>query len=214
MAFAPFELFVSPKTEKGRVVATGGSGAGPTLGPGHPSDWCLLTPCQGRRQARLRVSVCQAASTVRGCPAVTDGLDGELEWLQDRGTGGMAPLATPHTTAGLAALRPSRTSLGIRCELGAAVARQGLRAAGGATGSVSGSPKVPSQLRTVGCAACGTAVSLRGAFVCPVGQLARRAPGRPLGSEPGRASGHEPDRLPSEDTCHLPGSWDQGVATT
>ncbi len=44
--------------------------------------------------------------------AVTDGLDGELARLQDRGAGGMAPLATPYTTAGLAALCPSRTSLG------------------------------------------------------------------------------------------------------
>ena len=119
------------------------------LSPGHPSDWCPLTPCQGRGQARLRVYVCQAASTVRGCPAVTDGLDGELARLQDQGTGGMAPLATPRISAGLAALRPSGRSPRVRREPGAAVARQGLRAAGPAAGSVPGSPKVPSQLRTV-----------------------------------------------------------------
>jgi hypothetical protein len=65
---------------------------------GHGSDLaippvrCPLTPCQGRGQVRLRVYVCQAASTFRGCPAVTDGLDGELARLQDQGTGGMAPL--------------------------------------------------------------------------------------------------------------------------
>jgi hypothetical protein len=32
----------------------------PGLGPGHPSDWCPLNPCQGRRQGRLRVYMCQA----------------------------------------------------------------------------------------------------------------------------------------------------------
>jgi hypothetical protein len=39
--------------------------------------------------------------TVPGCPAATDGLDGELARLQDRGTGGMAPLATPRETLDL-----------------------------------------------------------------------------------------------------------------
>jgi hypothetical protein len=38
--------------------------------------------------------------TVRGCPTVTDGLDGELARLQDRGTGGMAPFATPPANPG------------------------------------------------------------------------------------------------------------------
>jgi hypothetical protein len=38
--------------------------------------------------------------TVRGCPAATDGLDNELARLQDRGTGGMAPLAIPPVSAG------------------------------------------------------------------------------------------------------------------
>ena len=38
--------------------------------------------------------------TDRGCPTVTDGLDGELARLQDRGTGGMAPLAKSPTFTG------------------------------------------------------------------------------------------------------------------
>jgi hypothetical protein len=44
--------------------------------------------------------------TVRGCPTVTDGLDGELARLQDRATGGITPLAIPHAIARPAALRP------------------------------------------------------------------------------------------------------------
>ena len=93
--------------------------------------------------------MCQAALPSAVVPAVTDGLDGELARLQDQGTGGMAPLATPRASAGLAALRPCRRSPRVRREPGAAVARQGLRAAGPATGSVPGPRKVPSQLRTV-----------------------------------------------------------------
>jgi hypothetical protein len=42
--------------------------------------------------SRVRVP---GSLTVRGCPAATDGLDGELARLQDQGTGGMAPLAMP-----------------------------------------------------------------------------------------------------------------------
>ncbi len=53
----------------------------------------------------------------------------------------MAALATSLTAAGLAALRPSRRSLGVRGEPGAAVAREGLRAAGRATRSASGVPR-------------------------------------------------------------------------
>ncbi len=149
--------------------------AGAALGPGHPSDRCPLNPCQGRGQARLRVYMCQAASTVRGCPAVTDGLDGELARLQDQGTGGMAPLATPRASAGPAALRPSRRSPRVRREPGAAVARQGLRAAGPATGSVPGSARCPASygqsMRRVRDSAL---VAWR--FCMSGGQPARRAP--------------------------------------
>ncbi len=38
--------------------------------------------------------------SVRGCPTVTDGLDGDLARLQDRGTGGMAPIAMSPASAG------------------------------------------------------------------------------------------------------------------
>ena len=48
----------------------------------------ILRPSLGR-------SVCQATFTLRGCPASTDALDGELAWLQDLRTGRMAPPATP-----------------------------------------------------------------------------------------------------------------------
>ena len=51
--------------------------------------------------------ICAGTFTVRGCPTVTAGLDGELARLQDQGTGGMAPLATPHKrqTSGTAFMR-------------------------------------------------------------------------------------------------------------
>ena len=142
-----------------------------------------LVPPESLSRARSSLSSrvhVPGSSTVRGCPAVTDGLDGELARLQDRGTGGMASLATPRASAGLrrcvrlAALRVGR-------EPGAAVARQGLRAAGPAAGSVPGSAKVPSQLRTVD-APRRAVLSSRGALACaaanPRGAL--RAPLKPL----------------------------------
>jgi len=63
-----------------------------------------LSRARSRPSSRVRVP---RSSTVRGCPAVTDGLDGELARLQDQGTGGMAPLATPRTSTGPAAPHPS-----------------------------------------------------------------------------------------------------------
>jgi hypothetical protein len=96
---------------------------------------------RARSSPSSRVHV-PGSSTVRGCPTVTDGLDGELARLQDQGTGGMALLQRRANTRP-AALRPSRRSLRVGRELGAAVARQGLRAAGPATGSVPGSAGWP-----------------------------------------------------------------------
>lgn len=87
---------------------------GLVLGPGHRSDWCLLNPCRERGQARLRVCVCvcRAALPAAVFLRITDGLGGELARLQDQGTGGMAPLATPRTSSGLAAPRPSGRHFG------------------------------------------------------------------------------------------------------
>ncbi len=61
----------------------------------------------------------------------------------------MAPLATPRRSAGLAVLHPCGRSIGVRREPGAAVARQGLRAAGPGGRKRARVPKVSSQLRAV-----------------------------------------------------------------
>ena len=51
-------------------------------GPGHPSDWRRIEPREDHSQGRLRVYVHLVVLTVTGCPAVTDGLDGDLARLQ------------------------------------------------------------------------------------------------------------------------------------
>src|SRR5206468_6678621 len=71
--------------------------------------------------AASRVHV-PGTSAVHGFPAVTDELDGELARLQDRSTGGMAPLAMPCACAGSTALRPSGRSPGSHASRVAAVA--------------------------------------------------------------------------------------------
>lgn len=119
----------------------------PMLGPGHPSDRCpdSLPRAPSRPSSRVHVP---GSSTVRGCPAGTDGLDGELARLQDRGTGGMAPFATPRASAGPTALRPSGRSLGsdaVGRRRGPAGPKSGRPTAESASGSV----KVLSQLWTV-----------------------------------------------------------------
>jgi hypothetical protein len=80
------------------AVATGWA----ALGPGHPSDRYPLNPCHGRSSPALRVHV-PVTLTVRGCPAITDGLDAELARLQDRAPEGWS-LATSRASAGSAAL--------------------------------------------------------------------------------------------------------------
>jgi hypothetical protein len=55
----------------------------PTSGPGRPSDWREIEPGQDRGQGRLRVYVHLVLLTVTGCPAVTDGLDGDFARLQE-----------------------------------------------------------------------------------------------------------------------------------
>ena len=112
--------------------------------------------------------------TVRGCPAVTDGLDGELARLQDQGTGGMAPLAKPRASTGPAAPRPFRRLPRVRREPDAAVARQGLRAAGPATGSVSGPAGCPASYRQSMRRIRDSALGAR-RFCMVGGQSARRA---------------------------------------
>src|SRR6266567_2594568 len=59
---------------------------------------------------------------VRRCPGATDGLDGQRARLQDRGTGGMAPLAVPRASAGLVGAVCVWRAPGVRREPGAAVA--------------------------------------------------------------------------------------------
>ncbi len=63
--------------------------AWPSLRPVPPDS---LSRAGSSESSRVHVP---GSSTVRGCPAVTGGLDRELARLQDRGTGGLAPLATP-----------------------------------------------------------------------------------------------------------------------
>src|ERR1700722_7576951 len=64
-----------------------------TLESGHRSDRSTQGPPS---QACLRVYMCQA-DLPAACPAATNGLDGGLARLQDRGTGWMASLATPRS---------------------------------------------------------------------------------------------------------------------
>ena len=47
--------------------------------PNHPEDHTRRLSGQGAVKARLRVYMCRGTFTVRGCPAATDGLDGELQ---------------------------------------------------------------------------------------------------------------------------------------
>ena len=56
------------------------------VGHSHPDE----DDCPNQLRLLLRQE--PATLTVCGCPAATDGLDGELARLQDRGTGGMALL--------------------------------------------------------------------------------------------------------------------------
>jgi hypothetical protein len=63
---------------------------------GGARSWPSLRPVPLESLARARSSPSSRVHvpgpfTVRGCPAVTGGLDGELARLQDRGTGGMDP---------------------------------------------------------------------------------------------------------------------------
>ena len=76
---------------------------------------------RARSSPALRVHV-PGNFTVRGRPAVTDGLDGELARLHDQGTGGMAPLAAPlpaspgHTVGIRAGLHWVRCEPGLTSE--------------------------------------------------------------------------------------------------
>ena len=61
------------------------------LGPGHPSDWCPLNPCQGRGQARLRVYVRQAALPSAVVPGSQTGLTANLQGFRIRAPEGWPP---------------------------------------------------------------------------------------------------------------------------
>ena len=66
----------------------------------------------------VQASSQMAAAPFVVCPAGTRRLDGRLAKLQDRGIGGMVPLATLRTSAGLTVLRPTRpvTCLSMMCK--------------------------------------------------------------------------------------------------
>ena len=101
-----------------------------------------LNPCRGRGQARLRVSICRAAVPFAVPLQSQTCLTVNLQGFRIR-----APEGWPLCNAALAlgswrCVRLGRLPRVLR-EPGAAVARQGLRAAGPATGSVPGSARCP-----------------------------------------------------------------------
>jgi len=101
-----------------------------------------LNPCQGRGQARLRVYLYQAIPPSAVVLRLQTGLTANLQGFRIRAPEGW-PLLQRRASTEPMAPRRSSGSLRVRREPGAAVARQGLRAAGPATASVSGSVKCP-----------------------------------------------------------------------
>jgi hypothetical protein len=73
------------------------------------------------------VYMCRAPLPSAVAPAVTDGLDGELARLQDRGTGGMAPLATPRQPRIRCGARAGRHWSDASSATAVAVGREGRR---------------------------------------------------------------------------------------
>jgi hypothetical protein len=147
----------------------------PALGPGHPSDWCPLNPCQGAVECCLRVYLCLATQPCAVVLPVTDAPDGELARPQDRGTGGMTPFAPPRASTGLTAPRLSGPVTWGPMRVGH---RRG------PAGPKSGRPDGQARVRVPEgaqpatdsrCAACGTMLSSRGAFACAAARP-RRAP--------------------------------------
>jgi hypothetical protein len=122
-------------------------------------SWPSLRPVPSDSLSRARSSPSWCVrvtgnSTVRGCPAITGRLDGEPARLQDQGTEGMAPVAMSRASAGPAVLRPSRRSLRVGREPGAAVARPGPKSGRPATASVQG-PQGSQPVTDSRCAAPG-----------------------------------------------------------
>ena len=113
-----------------------------TLGPGHPSDWCPLNPCQGRGQAWLRVCMCQAAPPSAVTPRQQTGLTANLQGFRIRAPEGW-PLFQRRVLVLACGTASMRSAPRIRREPGAAVARPGPKATGRATGSVPGSGRGP-----------------------------------------------------------------------
>ncbi len=102
-------------------------------------------------------------------------LDGELAGLRDRGTGGMAPLAAPRARHWPHGAVSVWRLLGVRCASAAAVARQGLRAAGSAPWRASGSRRYLSWYgQSLRCARPSATPARR--FCMRGAQAARRAP--------------------------------------
>ena len=118
--------------------------------------------------------MCRAALPAAIAPAARDGLDGELARLQDQSTGGMARLQPRAPALGFAALCPCGRSPRVRREPGAAVARQGLRAAGPATGSGQKPHGGTAQLWTVDAPRSDSALGAWG-FCCAAHPRARSA---------------------------------------
>jgi hypothetical protein len=136
-----------------------------------------LVPSESLPRGRSSPASCvhlPGSSTVCGWPAVTDGLDGELARLQDQGTGGMAPLATPRQRWTCGAVPVLAVTSGPT--------RAGRRR--GPAGPKSGRPgdrerarvrRVPSQLRIVVAPRSGQC-SHAWRFCMSGGQSMRRAP--------------------------------------
>jgi hypothetical protein len=116
---------------------------------GHPSDWCLLTPCQGRRQAWLRVYMYRAALPSAVVLRSQPGLTANLQGFRIRAPEGWLLLQRRAPALVLRRCVRLGSHLGSDASRAPPGARQGLRAAGPATGNVPGARKGPNQLRTV-----------------------------------------------------------------
>jgi hypothetical protein len=100
----------------------GGARSWPSLRPVPPD---FLPRARSSPSSRVHVP---GTFTIRGCPPVTDGLDGELARLQDRGTGGMALLQRCTRAQGLRRCVRLGGHLGSDTSGAAAVVPYGLEA--------------------------------------------------------------------------------------
>jgi hypothetical protein len=120
------------------------------FGPGHSSDRCRLNPSQGAVKPVLGCA-CTGhlyCSRLSSWVRPQTGLTADLQGFRIRAPQGWPLVQRRAPVLERAGPHPYRRPLRVRREPGAAVARQGLRAAGPAAGSVPGSAGA-CQLRTV-----------------------------------------------------------------